>query len=274
MRDPFLCDGPTNIAFSGGRTSGLMLRRTLDAHGGTLPADCRAIFLNTGREREETLEFVRDCGEQWGVDIVWVERRRVPGEPATAVRVTFDTASRNGEPFDALIDERSYLPNPVTRFCTEELKIKTTKRYLMTLGYEHWTSCVGLRFDEPKRVARIHASKRERETVATPLYDARITVADVAAFWKAQPFDLRLQSYEGNCDLCFLKGFAKRVRIIEERPELAAWWVGAERRIGATFRAHEPSYQRVLDWTKNQRRLPMFDDVTADIESVDCGCTD
>ena len=163
MRDPFLCDGPTNIAFSGGRTSGLMLRRTLDAHGGTLPADCRAIFSNTGREREETLEFVRDCGEQWGVDIVWVERRRVPGEPATAVRVTFDTASRNGEPFDALIDERSYLPNPVTRFCTEELKIKTTKRYLMSLGYEHWTSCVGLRFDEPKRVARIHASKRERE---------------------------------------------------------------------------------------------------------------
>jgi hypothetical protein len=39
MRDPFLCDGPTIINVSGGRTSSLMLRRTLDAHGGTLPAD-------------------------------------------------------------------------------------------------------------------------------------------------------------------------------------------------------------------------------------------
>lgn len=39
MSDPFLIEGPAAISFSGGRTSALMLRRILDAHGGTLPPD-------------------------------------------------------------------------------------------------------------------------------------------------------------------------------------------------------------------------------------------
>ena len=34
-----------------------MLRRVLDAHGGTLPADVFAVFANTGDEREETPAF-------------------------------------------------------------------------------------------------------------------------------------------------------------------------------------------------------------------------
>lgn len=269
--DPFRCDGPTVVSFSGGRTSALMLRRTLDAHDGALPGDCHVLFTNTGKERAETLEFVRDCAERWDVLIHYIERPAGGG----VVEVDFATASRNGEPFDALIAQRNFLPNPTMRFCTQELKIRVMRDWMRARGYEHWTNVVGMRADEPRRVANGRASEgRDRWTLAYPLFDAGVTVADVAAFWRAQPFDLRLQSYEGNCDLCFLKGFAKRVRIIEERPDLAPWWIDAERRIGATFRAHEPSYQRVLDWTKNQRRLPMFDDVTADIESVDCGCTD
>jgi 3'-phosphoadenosine 5'-phosphosulfate sulfotransferase (PAPS reductase)/FAD synthetase len=267
MRDPYLCDGPTVVSFSGGRTSGLMLRRVLDAHGGELPPDVHVLFSNTGRERLETLDFVAQCARQWDVPIHWIERPAGGG----VVEVDFDTASRNGEPFDALIAQRNFLPNPTMRFCTQELKIRVMRDWMRARGYEHWVNAVGMRADEPRRVANGRASEgRDRWTLAYPLFDAGVTVADVAAFWAAQPFDLALQSYEGNCDLCFLKGFAKRARIIEERPDLAAWWIDAERRIGATFRAHEPSYQRVLDWTKTQRRLPMVDDLT----SVDCGCTD
>ena len=68
-RDPFLSDGPTVISFSGGRTSGLMLRRVLDAHGGALPPDVHVVFTNTGKERPETLAFVAECARQWGVAI-------------------------------------------------------------------------------------------------------------------------------------------------------------------------------------------------------------
>lgn len=73
--NPFRIEGPAVISFSGGRTSGLMLRRILDAHDGALPPDVFVVFANTGKERGETLDFVRDCAVHWDVRIRWVERR-------------------------------------------------------------------------------------------------------------------------------------------------------------------------------------------------------
>jgi len=61
------------INFSGGRTSALMLWMIIQAHGGTLPDNYIVVFQNTGMERPETLDFVRDVGNNWGVDIVWLE---------------------------------------------------------------------------------------------------------------------------------------------------------------------------------------------------------
>lgn len=270
MNNPFVIEGPAVISFSGGRTSGLMLRRILDAHDNRLPSDVHVLFANTGKEREETLEFVRDCEKQWGVTIHWIERPDGGG----VVEKNFATASRDGKPFDALINQRSYLPNPVTRFCTQELKIRVMRDWMRGHGYETWVNVVGMRADEPNRVAKGKAREgRDDWTLAYPLHAAGIRVADVAAYWRSSPFDLRLQPWEGNCDVCFLKGFAKRVRIIEDRPDLAAWWIAAEDRVGANFRNHEPSYARIVEWTKNQRRLPIAEVDVSD-ESVDCGCTD
>ena len=113
MRDPFRIESPTCISFSGGRTSAYMLWRVLQANGG-LPADTVVCFANTGKEVEATLRFVRGCAKHWQVPIHWLEYR--PTEPGFAV-VDFDTASRKGEPFEALIRKRQYLPNPVARGC-------------------------------------------------------------------------------------------------------------------------------------------------------------
>ena len=73
--DPFRITGPALISFSGGPTSGYLLWRVLQAHGGTLPDDVVVAFANTGEESEITLEFVRDCGDRWDVPIVWLEFR-------------------------------------------------------------------------------------------------------------------------------------------------------------------------------------------------------
>lgn len=257
MSNPFRIDGPAVVSFSGGRTSGYMLRQILDAHGGQLPADVFVLFANTGKEREETLNFARDCGAQWGVEIHWLER---------GASVTYATASRNGEPFAQLITERKFLPNPVTRYCTQELKIRPIRDFMLARGFEHWTNVVGIRADEPRRVSRLRNGKRDRWDVALPLADAGATEADVMAFWAAQPFDLRLKSYEGNCDLCFLKGTQKRQRVMTDRPESARWWIEQEERLKARFRNDTPSYRALLEAT--QKQIRMFDD--ADL--ADCLC--
>jgi len=118
MVDPFRITGPTCISFSGGRTSAYTLWRVLQAHQMSLPDDAVVCFANTGKEDEATLRFVRDCGDHWGVDIQWLEYK-ASDDPSNRWRVVnFETASRNGEPFEAIIRQRNYLPNPVTRFCT------------------------------------------------------------------------------------------------------------------------------------------------------------
>lgn len=161
MRNPFAIDQPTCISFSGGRTSAYMLWRVLDANGG-LPTQVVVCFANTGKEVEATLRFVRDCAMHWQVPIHWLEyRAEAPG----FVVVDFDTASREGEPFEALIRKRQYLPNPVARGCTVSLKIRPMHRFVRALGWTEWDQFIGIRADEQRRVAKIRARGHSTESV-------------------------------------------------------------------------------------------------------------
>ena len=261
MIDPFKITEPTVISFSGGRTSAYMLWRVLQSNGG-LPSEAIAVFANTGKEEEATLEFVRDCETNWGVQITWLEYR--PEKPRFVV-VDFDTASRQGEPFEMLVTKRKYLPNMVARFCTQELKVLAINRYLKSIGISDYITFVGVRADEPRRVAKI----RKQEDKYLPLADANITEKDVWEFWDKNGFDLKLPKASGasNCDLCFLKGAGIIRGLINEKPDRAIWWADMEKKIGATFRSDRPSYAEMSKYQRDQSKL--FDDPT-----VECFCGD
>jgi len=265
MRDPFLIDSPTCISFSGGRTSAYMLWRVLQSNGG-LPQEAIVCFANTGKEDESTLAFVRDCGVRWDVDIVWLEFQA--HSPKFRL-VDFESAARNGEPFEALIEYKKYLPNPVARFCTEELKAKAISRYLESVGVADAEMMVGVRADEPRRLPKLRA-----RNLLVPLADAGVTQVDVQAFWKAQEFDLGLVFRDGitslgNCDLCFLKGPNQIMSLIRDKPERAVWWAEQEGKINATFRSDRPSYGSMLQFSKEQ--TDMFAGMD---ESIPCFCGD
>lgn len=235
MKSPYtIPPGQVQIAFSGGRTSAYMLRKILDVNPGMIVnPDVQVTFQNTGREMPETLDFVQEVGSRWGVPIVWLEY--LPHAPHFQV-VSHNSASRNGEPFDALIDKKQYLPNQQTRFCTTELKIRTAKRYLVSLGWKHWTNATGIRADEPNRLNK--PKPKDRWTIWNPLAVAGVSRHDVAAFWYDQPFDLNLPNvggncWLGNCDGCFLKSEAHVAALARDFPDRAAWWERAEARIGA-----------------------------------------
>jgi len=229
-----LPDGNVQIAFSGGRTSAYMLRQIMDANDG-LPDRAVVTFQNTGREMPQTLDFVAEVGSRWGVNVIWLEYR--PVAPYFQI-VNHNSAARNGEPFDALIDKRQYLPNQQSRFCTVELKIKTAKRCLVSLGWKHWTNATGIRADEPTRLNQ--TPPKDRWTVWNPLATAGVGKMDVKAFWDAQPFDLHLPNIQGrtvmgNCDGCFLKSERNQAVLAREYPDRHAWWEAAEARIGSQF---------------------------------------
>jgi 3'-phosphoadenosine 5'-phosphosulfate sulfotransferase (PAPS reductase)/FAD synthetase len=241
MRDPFKIDGPTCFSFSTGRSSAYALRRTLDANSpDVLRQWLRVITCNTGREDTASLAFGARVDGEWlrplGLGITWLEYRF----GAAFEVVTFDTLSRNGEPFEAVIAQRALftgpLPNPRSRYCSSEMKTRTMKRYLRSIGWTEWDSFVGIRADEQRRVAKFRSNPSPdggHETVRLPLADAGVTAHDVGAFWAQQPFDLELpnnngKTMHGNCDLCFLKPAAQILALIAEKPERAIWWAKQE----------------------------------------------
>jgi len=265
-----------------------MLHGILDAHGGKLPADVHVVFCNTGKEREETLRFIHDCATNWDVPIVWLQYdENAPNQTAI---VGFNSAARNGEPFEALITKRKFLPNAIVRFCTIELKVRRAIKYMRSFGYEDWRNAIGFRADEPTRVfkarARAESANNDGFDPLFPLFAAGVSKRDVTAFWKRQPFDLRLPNINnktphGNCDLCFLKGERNIAALIRESPERAKWWIAQEDRIvrsapspaDGEFRgsfSKRFTYKQLLAYVQAQGELSGLPEG----EATDCFCHD
>ena len=262
---------PFYVSFSGGRTSGYLLRHVLDAWGGTMPDGGYVLFANTGKEHEATLEFVREIERNW-CPVTWLEWR--DAQPTQTFQVvSFDTASRNGEPFEALIRRRKLLPNPVARFCTGELKVNTMQRYLRSLGHKIADASValGLRADEPRRVSRIRADPNTN--IEMPMASMGVTRQMVEQWWSGQLFDLRLPNNDnafGNCDLCFLKSRDRTDRVMLAEPDRVKWWADMEEIVGQRFRQDRAGYAVQLTQVTVQGRL--FADMQDD--TMPCECTE
>lgn len=257
MIDPFKISGATVLPTSGGRSSGYLLRRVLDSNGG-LPEGSVALFCNTGKEEEATLEFVRDMSLNWNVPITWLEYREGAGFEV----VSFETASRNGEPFEAIIRQRGgVLPNPRSRYCSSEMKTRTMHRYLRSLGWDDWETMLGIRADEPRRVAKFRFNphpETKDEFIRVPLADAFVSAKEVGEFWKSQAFDLGLpnmngKTMHGNCDLCFLKPGAQTLSLIQEVPARAVWWAAQEERAEKSIPKTQLKPVLVREWDAEEQ---------------------
>jgi hypothetical protein len=300
------------VAFSGGRTSAYMLHLLLERHGDTLRKDWSVLFCNTGKEMNETLDFVQEVETRWKVPVVWLEYTRVGASeideliyPHSKSRKTirderekglkshwfrvvdYATARRNNDgqagPFDEMLSWAGVLPNVVTRSCSVQMKIRTMMRYLFSIGVTQWRDHIGIRADERHRTLEILANAPGYTKPQFPLCEAGVTEGDVMQFWSdgRQGFDLGLKQYEGNCDLCFMKAVWKRKKIMLEQPESSAWWVDKEAEFAARgtvtgkgkwFRGATRSYAKLLEEAKAENAASA-DDGEEDGD-IACGCVD
>ena len=241
------------INFSGGRTSAYMTKKLIDEG----LQNYIVTFQNTGKEVQGTLDFINECDKRWNLNIVWLEYRK----PASFEIVSYELASRNGRPYDELLEQRpSSIPNMQFRYCTMELKIQTLKRYLKSIDVKEYTSFNGIRYDEPRRWNKI---KDNDFDVELPLVKWKTNKQDVLNWWKQQDFDLQVNEPYGNCDCCFLKGKGKLAIIAKEKPELFDWWIDKEKT--STFKK-EITYQQIKD--KSQSQLGLWDNDP----SFECFC--
>lgn len=204
------------LSFSGGETSAYMTQWCLSNLKNEY--EMVVVFANTGEEREETLEFVKKCDEHFGFNTVWVEAviHHEKGKGVTHKIVDFDSASRNGEPFEEMIKKYS-IPNQAYPHCTRSLKTDPMLAYMRDgLGWNDYYTAIGIRLDEFDRMN----PNAEKNKYLYPLVDNRITKKHVNAFWSKMPFRLELKGYEGNCKACWKKSDRKLYTLALENEAL------------------------------------------------------
>lgn len=202
------------VSFSGGETSGYMAYLMKKNHSD----ESVFIFANTGQEDERTLIFVDRCDKEFKLNLVWLEAD-VSSERGvgTSYRVVdFDSASRNGNPFEKVI-EKYGIPNQAYPHCTRELKLAPMRKWQKENNLEFAKMCVGIRIDEIDRLS----ADRESARLFYPLVQRwASSKVDVKDFWAAQSFNLGLSEHEGNCIWCWKKTDRKLLTIMAERPEV------------------------------------------------------
>jgi hypothetical protein len=244
------------ISFSGGRTSGYMTKHILDRCSDKY--EIKVVFANTGFENEETLEFVFRCDSFFDFKTVWVEAVTNPekGQGIRHKEVTFFTASRNGEPFEQMIQKYG-IPNHQAPDCTRNLKKYAIESYMRDIGWDKWDYelAIGIRTDE---IRRVKDDKTRR--VVYPLVDwFPSDKQDVLDWWEDQVFDLQLKEHQGNCKTCWKKSFNKLIQLHHENPRQFDFFERMEQqygRVGAEFQKYPDAPNRVF--FRGRTSVPML----------------
>lgn len=226
-------------------------------------------FQNVGCENAKTYDFIERIEQDVGAPIYRLEFRAPPrGEPPR--NATFEVVEHanlwrkgiRGGPYQDMLEcLKAYrakhkglgpvAPWARSRICTAYLKIRTQRKWCASLGWGHqrdYVEYVGLRADEPLRVARMRARNDNLDTnEVAPLADADIKKPDVMAFWAAKSFDLGLPEHLGNCEDCFLKDEADLATAMVDpnRTTDPEDWIWVEENFGPMRRGRS-SYAQVL----------------------------
>jgi predicted phosphoadenosine phosphosulfate sulfurtransferase len=212
------------ISFSGGETSAFMLQWLLKHKKDEF--NFIIVFANTGRENNETLDFVKKVGEFFNVEIVWVESKiggRVDKGTHHTI-VSYETATRKNDwklrdntPYEEMIKKYG-IPNIENRFSTRELKDKAITSYMRSIGFKNKTyiTTIGIRVDEFDRMSK---SAKQRG-FSYPLISWKPTTKKhVNFYWAQMPFRLELKGYWGNCVDCYKKYLHKLYAIAKGDPK-------------------------------------------------------
>ncbi len=189
------------VSFSGGRTIAYLVhlmeqKRINDGW------DVSYIFMDTGAEHPKTYDFIRSVVDNFGIKLICL---RVDINPTLGAGngykvVSIDEIGPDLEPWVGMIGKYG-VPYQGGAFCTDRMKLTPFKKYCQE-NYGEWVTWLGIRADEPNRLAHKQGIKYLAEI-------SDFEKADILSWWRKQNFDLGIDEWLGNCVFCMKKSNLK-----------------------------------------------------------------
>jgi len=227
------------VTVSGGRSSAMMARHIQTAKK---YKDYNKIYIyaNTGQERKETIDFLKNIVKYWKIDLNIIEAvgSNVMGIGINYKVVNFKNLSMNSDPFKAVIRHKNKgtfdgLPNQKSPYCSESLKTIPCKKFCDDIfGVNNYKKAIGFRKEDmPKRIT-FSECKIDKTRIFPLLTDFYTPVSnlDLNDFWKKEAFKLNIHGNLGNCELCWKKSDKTLVENIRYGTTSVAWWQKMEKK--------------------------------------------
>jgi hypothetical protein len=276
-----MSDGKKNImvTVSGGRSSAMMARhiQTDEKY-----KDFKKVFVfaNTGMERPETIDFLKNIEKHWDMPLVKVEGvySNQMGVGVGFKIVDWDDLNMTAVPFSQTITHKNKgefngVPNSEAPYCSEMLKTLPCKKLCDDVfGVNNYIKAIGFRKEDmPKRIT--FTEIKEDKVRIFPLltdFEQPISQLDLNKWWKTQSFKLSIHGKFGNCELCWKKSEPNLVSTIRYGTRFVDWWKNEEEKYGNTaFRS-----QKSIDDLVKMAEQPFTPELNFGGESeYNCVCT-
>lgn len=243
-------------------------------------------FSNTGKEDKRSIDFLKECSDYYGLDIVYLEpiissEKRFGTNYAIRIANNLDMS---GVQFEYGIQKYG-IPSVANKWCNRELKLIPMQKYCDDIfGKNNWSVAIGIRIDEIDRISESYKTNN----IFYPLVENKIDSRLRNKFWSEQPIKLRIKAFEGNCNLCFEKSDRKKMTIYKNNNESVIWWDEMEKKYstipidgkpvyngfvengGAFFGRQNKSIQELIEQFKESTDEYIYENDLFDLED-ECG---
>jgi len=252
------------ITVSGGRSSARMAR-----HIQTSPKykdyNKLYVFCNTGHERPETIDFLKNIVNVWGIPLNIIEGV-YSNEKGVGVRhriVDFDTLDMEGRVFSECIDELQKIkwtgvPNMAVPYCSDRLKVRPAHHFAKTIfETTKYIKAVGYRKEDLYTRTSLTEIKAKKNIIAPLVFDFHPQIGNIELneFYDAQPFKLEIHNKLGNCELCWKKSDQNLIEIIQHGTRFVDWHINEENKHGNTFFRGDRSIKELVKLAESGEQL-------------------
>lgn len=267
------------INCSGGRSSAMMARH-IQTSEKYIDFQKLFVFCNTGLERPETIQFLKNQMKYWNIPLNIIEGvySLKKGVGVKSKLVDFETMDMDGEVFSQCIEHLNKnkwtgVPNPAIPYCSDYLKVRVAKNFAKEVfGTNDYFSAIGFRREDmPKRITwkEISLDKKRIFPLLTD-YQIAVDLFELNRFFENELFNLEIHSELGNCAYCqkaSLKILIKRIQfdLRTQNFKYIDWYGKEEDKYGNRFFRGNLSIQDLVkiaeDALNDGIQLEMFSDV-------------